>query len=178
MALIADGSCAAGWGFRKSYRSGACCGEGSTSLHGAAIDRAGSSLRRWRLRRDLGLIERTTWREAERGDEKADWVQAIGINVQIMVMRPTEAGRLAAWRRLRRRVVQVSPSWVPRWWIVVFAVVVIGGMGYILGGIVAARCSADRRLDQGHYPEGHSKSLCSSSWPCPDLAAGPGITEE
>jgi len=67
-------------------------------------------------------------------------VQALGINVPVLVDPCTVAGRVSRWRRFGRvlaaPVVQVNPLMGSNLIIVVFAVVVIGGMGSILGSIV------------------------------------------
>src|SRR5580704_16241922 len=86
------------------------------------------------------LIERTHLGARLRAaTENARLVQAFGINVPIMVMSTYGAGvALAALAGvLAAPVVQVSPLMGSSLVIVVFAVVVIGGMGSILGAIVS-----------------------------------------
>jgi branched-chain amino acid transport system permease protein len=86
------------------------------------------------------LIERTRLGARLRAaTENARLVQAFGINVPIMVMSTYGAGvALAALAGvLAAPVVQVSPLMGTSLVIVVFAVVVIGGMGSILGAIVS-----------------------------------------
>ncbi len=86
------------------------------------------------------LIERTRLGARLRAaTENARLVQAFGINVPIMVMTTYGAGvALAALAGvLAAPVVQVSPLMGSSLVIVVFAVVVIGGMGSILGAIVS-----------------------------------------
>jgi branched-chain amino acid transport system permease protein len=86
------------------------------------------------------LIERTRLGARLRAaTENARLVQAFGINVPIMVMSTYGAGvALAALAGvLAAPVVQVSPLMGSSLVIVVFAVVVIGGMGSILGAIVS-----------------------------------------
>jgi branched-chain amino acid transport system permease protein len=72
--------------------------------------------------------------------ENAKLVQVFGINVPVMVMLTYGAGAaLAALAGvLAAPVVQVSPLMGSNLIIVVFAVVVIGGMGSILGAVVTA----------------------------------------
>jgi branched-chain amino acid transport system permease protein len=86
------------------------------------------------------LIERTrlgAWLRA--ATENAKLVQAFGINVPLLVMITYGAGvALAALAGvLAAPVVQVSPLMGSSLVIVVFAVVVIGGMGSIIGAIVS-----------------------------------------
>jgi branched-chain amino acid transport system permease protein len=86
------------------------------------------------------LIERTHLGARLRAaTENARLVQAFGINVPIMVMFTYGAGvALAALAGvLAAPVVQVSPLMGNSLVIVVFAVVVIGGMGSIMGAIVS-----------------------------------------
>jgi len=86
------------------------------------------------------LIERTPLgREVARRTENARLVQAFGINVPLMVMCTYGAGvALAALAGvLAAPVIQVSPLMGSSLVIVVFAVVVIGGMGSIVGAIVS-----------------------------------------
>jgi branched-chain amino acid transport system permease protein len=86
------------------------------------------------------LIERTRLGSRLRAaTENARLVQAFGINVPIMVMLTYGAGvALAALAGvLAAPVLQVSPLMGNSLVIVVFAVVVIGGMGSILGAIIS-----------------------------------------
>ena len=86
------------------------------------------------------LIERTRLGAMLRAaTENAPLVQAFGINVPLMVMSTYGAGvALAALAGvLAAPVVQVSPLMGSSLVIVVFAVVVIGGMGSIMGAIVS-----------------------------------------
>ncbi|HSH92504.1 MAG TPA: branched-chain amino acid ABC transporter permease [Ramlibacter sp.] len=85
------------------------------------------------------LIERTRLGAYLRaGTENAKLVQAFGINVPLMVMLTYGAGAaLAALAGvLAAPVIQVQPLMGSNLIIVVFAVVVIGGMGSILGSVV------------------------------------------
>jgi branched-chain amino acid transport system permease protein len=86
------------------------------------------------------LIERTRLGATLRAaTENAKLVQAFGINVPIIVMATYGAGvALAAFAGvLSAPVIQVAPQMGSSLVIVVFAVVVIGGMGSILGSIVS-----------------------------------------
>jgi branched-chain amino acid transport system permease protein len=86
------------------------------------------------------LIERTRLGATLRAaTENAPLVQAFGINVPLIVMGTYGAGvALAALAGvLAAPVVQVSPLMGSSLVIVVFAVVVIGGMGSIIGAIVS-----------------------------------------
>ena len=85
------------------------------------------------------LIERTRLGAYLRaGTENAKLVQAFGVNVPLMVMLTYGAGAaLAAMAGvLAAPVIQVTPLMGSNLIIVVFAVVVIGGMGSILGSVV------------------------------------------
>ena len=85
------------------------------------------------------LIERTSLGATLRaGTENPTLVQAFGINVPVMVMLTYGAGcALAALAGvLAAPVIQVTPLMGSNLIIVVFAVVVIGGMGSILGSIL------------------------------------------
>ena len=85
------------------------------------------------------LIERTRLGATLRAaTERPQLVQALGINVPVLVTMTYGAGvALAAFTEvLAAPVVQVSPLMGSNLIIVVFAVVVIGGMGSILGSIV------------------------------------------
>jgi branched-chain amino acid transport system permease protein len=85
------------------------------------------------------LIERTRLGAYLRaGTENAPLVQAFGINVPLMVMLTYGAGAGLAGLAgvLAAPIIQVSPLMGSNLIIVVFAVVVIGGMGSILGSVV------------------------------------------
>jgi branched-chain amino acid transport system permease protein len=85
------------------------------------------------------LIERTRLGAYLRaGTENAPLVQAFGINVPMMVMLTYGAGAaLAALAGvLAAPIIQVNPLMGSNLIIVVFAVVVIGGMGSILGSVL------------------------------------------
>jgi branched-chain amino acid transport system permease protein len=85
------------------------------------------------------LIERTRLGAYLRaGTENAKLVQAFGVNVPLMVMLTYGAGAgLAALAGvLAAPVIQVTPLMGSNLIIVVFAVVVIGGMGSILGSVI------------------------------------------
>lgn len=85
------------------------------------------------------LIERTRLGAYLRaGTENAKLVQAFGVNVPLMVMLTYGGGAALAGLAgvLAAPVIQVAPLMGSNLIIVVFAVVVIGGMGSILGSIV------------------------------------------
>ena len=85
------------------------------------------------------LIERTRLGAYLRaGTENAKLVQAFGVNVPLMVMLTYGAGAgLAAMAGvLAAPIIQVTPLMGSNLIIVVFAVVVIGGMGSILGSVI------------------------------------------
>jgi branched-chain amino acid transport system permease protein len=85
------------------------------------------------------VIERTRLGAYLRaGTENAKLVQAFGINVPVMVMLTYGAGAaLAAFAGvLAAPVYQVAPQMGSNLIIIVFAVVVIGGMGSILGSVI------------------------------------------
>jgi branched-chain amino acid transport system permease protein len=85
------------------------------------------------------LIERTRLGAYLRaGTENAKLVQAFGVNVPVMVMLTYGAGAaLAAMAGvLASPIIQVTPLMGQNLIIVVFAVVVIGGMGSIIGSVV------------------------------------------
>ena len=85
------------------------------------------------------LIERTRLGAYLRaGTENAKLVQAFGVNVPLMVMLTYGAGAALAGQAgvLAAPIIQVSPLMGSNLVIVVFAVVVIGGMGSILGSVV------------------------------------------
>ena len=85
------------------------------------------------------LIEKTRLGSYLRaGTENAKLVQAFGVNVPVMVMLSYGAGvALAAFAGvLAAPIIQVSPLMGSNLIIVVFAIVVIGGMGSIIGSIL------------------------------------------
>jgi branched-chain amino acid transport system permease protein len=85
------------------------------------------------------LIERTRLGAYLRaGTENARLVQAFGVNVPVMVMLTYAAGAgLAAMAGvLASPIIQVNPLMGQNLIIVVFAVVVIGGMGSIIGSVI------------------------------------------
>ena len=85
------------------------------------------------------LIERTRLGAYLRaGTENAPLVQAFGVNVPMMVMLTYGAGAGLAGLAgvLAAPIIQVSPLMGSNLIIVVFAVVVIGGMGSILGSVM------------------------------------------
>ena len=85
------------------------------------------------------LIERTRLGAYLRaGTENAPLVQAFGVNVPLMVMLTYGAGAALAGLAgvLAAPIIQVNPLMGSNLIIVVFAVVVIGGMGSILGSVV------------------------------------------
>ena len=103
------------------------------------------------------LIERTPLGAYLRaGTEKAKLVQAFGINVPLMVMLTYGAGAaLAALAGvLAAPVIQVNPLMGSNLIIVVFAVVVIGGMGSIMGSILTGLgLGVIEGLTRVFYPE-------------------------
>ena len=85
------------------------------------------------------LIERTRLGAYLRaGTENAKLVQAFGVNVPLMVMLTYGAGAALAGLAgvLAAPIIQVTPLMGSNLVIVVFAVVVIGGMGSIMGSIL------------------------------------------
>ena len=114
------------------------------------------------------LICLSTWYVIERtrlgaylraGTENPALVQAFGINVPLMVMLTYGAGAgLAALAGvLAAPVIQVTPLMGSNLIIVVFAVVVIGGMGSILGSIVTGLAlGLIEGLTKVFYPEASS----------------------
>ncbi len=85
------------------------------------------------------LIERTRLGAYLRaGTENAKLVQAFGVNVPLMVMLTYGAGCALAGLAgvLAAPVIQVTPLMGSNLIIIVFAVVVIGGMGSILGSVI------------------------------------------
>jgi branched-chain amino acid transport system permease protein len=103
------------------------------------------------------LIERTRLGAYLRaGTENAALVQAFGINVPMMVMLTYGAGAaLAALAGvLAAPIIQVSPLMGSNLIIVVFAVVVIGGMGSILGSVITGLAlGVLEGLTRVFYPE-------------------------
>ena len=106
------------------------------------------------------LIERTSLGATLRaGTENPRLVQAFGINVPMMVMLTYGAGcALAALAGvLAAPVIQVTPLMGSNLIIVVFAVVVIGGMGSILGSILTGLAlGLIEGLTKVFYPEASS----------------------
>ena len=106
------------------------------------------------------LIERTRLGAYLRaGTENAALVQAFGINVPLMVMLTYGAGAaLAALAGvLAAPIIQVNPLMGSNLIIVVFAVVVIGGMGSILGSIITGLgLGVIEGLTRVFYPEASS----------------------
>ncbi len=103
------------------------------------------------------LIEKTRLGSTLRAaTENAPLVQAFGVNVPVMVMCTYGAGAaLAALAGvLAAPVIQVTPLMGSHLIIVVFAVVVIGGMGSILGSIVTGLAlGLIEGLTRVFYPE-------------------------
>ena len=106
------------------------------------------------------LIERTRLGAYLRaGTENAPLVQAFGVNVPLMVMLTYGAGAALAGLAgvLAAPIIQVSPLMGSNLIIVVFAVVVIGGMGSILGSIVTGLgLGVIEGLTRVFYPEASS----------------------
>ena len=106
------------------------------------------------------LIERTRLGAYLRaGTENAALVQAFGINVPVMVMLTYGAGAaLAALAGvLAAPIIQVNPLMGSNLIIVVFAVVVIGGMGSIMGSILTGLgLGVVEGLTRVFYPEASS----------------------
>ncbi|MBT9505948.1 branched-chain amino acid ABC transporter permease [Rhodoferax sp.] len=106
------------------------------------------------------LIERTRLGAYLRaGTENAALVQAFGINVPVMVMLTYGAGAaLAALAGvLAAPIIQVNPLMGSNLIIVVFAVVVIGGMGSIMGSILTGLgLGIIEGLTRVFYPEASS----------------------
>jgi branched-chain amino acid transport system permease protein len=106
------------------------------------------------------LIERTRLGAYLRaGTENAKLVQAFGVNVPLMVMLTYGAGAaLAALAGvLAAPIIQVTPLMGSNLIIVVFAVVVIGGMGSILGSVVTGLgLGVIEGLTRVFYPEASS----------------------
>ena len=106
------------------------------------------------------VIERTRLGAYLRaGTENAPLVQAFGINVPMMVMLTYGAGAaLAALAGvLAAPIIQVNPLMGSNLIIVVFAVVVIGGMGSILGSVLTGLAlGLIEGLTRVFYPEASS----------------------
>ena len=106
------------------------------------------------------VIERTRLGAYLRaGTENAALVQAFGINVPVMVMLTYGAGAaLAALAGvLAAPIIQVNPLMGSNLIIVVFAVVVIGGMGSILGSVITGiGLGLVEGLTRVFYPEASS----------------------
>jgi branched-chain amino acid transport system permease protein len=106
------------------------------------------------------LIERTRLGSYLRaGTENPALVQAFGINVPLMVMLTYAAGAgLAALAGvLAAPIIQITPLMGSNLIIVVFAVVVIGGMGSILGSIITGlSLGVIEGLTKVFYPEASS----------------------
>jgi branched-chain amino acid transport system permease protein len=106
------------------------------------------------------LIERTRLGAYLRaGTENAKLVQAFGVNVPMMVMLTYGAGAaLAALAGvLAAPIIQVTPLMGSNLIIVVFAVVVIGGMGSILGSVVTGLgLGVVEGMTRVFYPEASS----------------------
>ena len=103
------------------------------------------------------LIERTRLGSYLRaGTENPALVQAFGVNVPLMVMLtyPAGAGLAALAGVLAAPVIQITPLMGSNLIIVVFAVVVIGGMGSILGSILTGlMLGIIEGLTKVFYPE-------------------------
>ena len=103
------------------------------------------------------VIERTSLGATLRaGTENPALVQAFGINVPLMVMLTYAggAGLAALAGVLAAPVIQVTPLMGSNLIIVVFAVVVIGGMGSILGSILTGLAlGLIEGLTKVFYPE-------------------------
>jgi branched-chain amino acid transport system permease protein len=106
------------------------------------------------------LIERTPLGALLRaGTENPALVQAFGVNVPLMVTLTYAAGAALAGLAgvLAAPVIQVNPLMGANLIIVVFAVVVIGGMGSILGSIVTGLAlGLIEGLTRVFYPQGSS----------------------
>ncbi len=103
------------------------------------------------------LIERTRLGAYLRaGTENSKLVQAFGVNVPVMVMLTYGAGAALAGFAgvLAAPIIQVTPLMGSNLIIVVFAVVVIGGMGSILGSVVTGLgLGVIEGLTRVFYPE-------------------------
>lgn len=106
------------------------------------------------------LIERTRLGAYLRAaTENAKLVQAFGVNVPVMVMLTYGAGAALAGLAgvLAAPIIQVTPLMGSNLIIVVFAVVVIGGMGSILGSIITGLgLGLVEGLTRVFYPEASS----------------------
>ncbi len=103
------------------------------------------------------LIERTRLGAYLRaGTENAKLVQAFGVNVPLMVMLTYGAGAALAGLAgvLAAPIIQITPLMGSNLVIVVFAVVVIGGMGSILGSVITGlSLGVIEGLTRVFYPE-------------------------
>jgi branched-chain amino acid transport system permease protein len=103
------------------------------------------------------IIERTRLGAYLRaGTENAKFVQAFGVNVPVMVMLTYGAGAALAGFAgvLAAPVYQVAPQMGSNLIIIVFAVVVIGGMGSILGSVITGLLlGVIEGLTKVFYPE-------------------------
>jgi branched-chain amino acid transport system permease protein len=103
------------------------------------------------------LIERTGLGAYLRaGTENSKLVQAFGVNVPLMVMLTYGAGAALAGLAgvLAAPIIQVTPLMGSNLIIVVFAVVVIGGMGSILGSVITGLgLGVVEGLTRVFYPE-------------------------
>ncbi len=106
------------------------------------------------------LIERTKLGAILRaGTENAPLVQAFGINVPVLVMATYGAGAALAGFAgvLAAPIIQITPLMGSNLIIVVFAVVVIGGMGSILGSILTGvGLGVTEGMAKVFYPEASS----------------------
>ena len=132
--------------------------QGATDLHGPAeLPRLGRSPL---VVCPAPTIERTRLGATLRaGTENPALVQAFGINVPLMVMLTYAAGAglAAPVGVLAAPVIQVNPLMGSNLIIVVFAVVVIGGMGSILGSILTGiGLGLIEGLTKVFYPEASS----------------------
>jgi branched-subunit amino acid ABC-type transport system permease component len=147
----------------------AAVGRHQPGLHGAAqLPRLGGAGLAWSV--CLGtwfLIERTRLGAYLRaGTENAKLVQAFGVNVPLMVMLTYGAGAALAGLAgvLAAPIIQVTPLMGSNLIIVVFAVVVIGGMGSILGSVITGLgLGVVEGLTRVFYPKPPASS-CLSSW--------------
>ena len=122
------------------------------------------------------LIERTQpRRDLRAGTENPALVQAFGINVPLMVTLTYAggAGLAALAGVLAAPVIQVTPLMGSSLIIVVFAVVVIGGMGSILGSILTGLgARPGRGADQGLLSRGLEHRRLRDHGDRPDGPAG------
>jgi branched-chain amino acid transport system permease protein len=111
------------------------------------------------------------------GTENAKLVQAFGVNVPLMVMLTYGAGAALAGLAgvLAAPVIQVNPLMGSNLIIVVFAVVVIGGMGSILGSVITGLGWAWSKASPACSTPKPPTSWCSSSWPSCWCSAPAGL---